>query len=818
MEEPVRPQRPRPGAVPAHGDSVDHRPVVDAPRPGPLGTPARLAAAVVTAVSTLVVLPDLAVSMGWWGDGSSTQVLSSTAGSLLSIASGLVLARTGWTRSSASVPGSRRLGRALVVVGGAAALLGIATLALVASGEAPVGPLADGSTSPAQTLAMVALAVGAAALPTSRRWDATGVIDALLVVLAGLTLMWVAPLRGEVEPSGGLVQVLRADPSMAVTVAVILIAAVLLVRVDPDAERALRPVVIALLLYPAAFYTAAVAGLGGGNEAGVLTTELWWVTAPVLLLAVGLRVAPLRAKDRSEHTGSGTTLTSRLQAALPGVAVVVILAGVATHQRFMDRLNPVTMGIGVVTVLLAVLRLVILQREQRELLGRLGENAVRLADQARLDRLTGLGNRTALGEYLARLLADPPSTGVSVFFIDLDNFKGINDSLGHDTGDRLLGELAVRLTDVLGPDVYRIGGDEFIGVRADLDTERAEAMAAALVAALRPPMAVDGRPVTAAASVGLARSTVRRGPDRGERDTADALLRRADLALYRAKELGRGRWAAYDPWLQDRADRRLELQQGLRTAVEARRLEVVFEPVVALPARRVVGAATQLRWETAGRGVLDHAEIMSVAEEAGLRHRLLDAVLDEIGPRLADMASHGDPCTVSVAVGADDVARPELVERLAALVGTTGGSPGRLQVEVPEQAVADDRTAEALDGLVALGVGLVVTGFGNGPSSLRRLARYPASAIEVDRSFISGIGLRRDDRLILEAVGRLAAELGLELVADGVTTEVQASELETLGAARASGPLFGSPVPWDEFRSVRPSGPRPVGPAPGPGR
>lgn len=767
-----------------------------------LGTPTRLFTAVVATLVVGVGLP-VAVAVAGWVPASTANRWTALAGCLLSLVAGGAALSCSAQGARATVP-DQHLAAAMALIGLGAVVLGVGTLAPALIGDGPVGPLADGRLQPLQVVAMVLLTAGTLTVPTPGHRGVGRVIDATLIVLAGLTLIWVAPLRGQVDPSGGLVQVLRDDPAMVSAVALMLIAATLLVRIDPDEQRAMRPLVIGLLLYPAAFFTAEVASSGSGNAVGEAFVEMYWVTAPVLLLGASRRTAHrLRSgppPSRPDRPADAPTPTARIQSALPGTAVVVILIGVASHQWFMGRISPVTMAIGIVTVLLAVGRQAILQRDQHQLFEDLRHNASELAHQARHDRLTGLGNRTALAEQLAELLRRPTPAGVSVFFIDLDNFKAINDSLGHDTGDELLMELSVRLTDVIGPSVYRIGGDEFIAVRSDLDGERAEAMAGAVVAALEPPLVVQGRPIVAAASIGLARSRPRRDPGRGSRDTADALLRRADLALYRAKELGRGRWAAYDVSLQDRADRRLELQQGLRRAVDEGTLEVVYEPVVSLPDRDVVGAAALLRWTTPHRGILDHDEVLAVAEEAGLRPQLLDVLLDEVGTRLAE-AAHGTdhPVWISVGIGADDVGRTDLPGRLSAMLAASRMPPGMLQVEVPEATVADDRTADLLERLVRMGVGLIVTGFGNGPSSLRHLAHYPAPAIEVDRSFVNGIGQRREDRLIVEAVGRLAIELGLDLVGAGVSSQVQAAHLESLGAARAAGPLFGRPVPWDEF-------------------
>ncbi len=735
--------------------------------------------------------------------------LVAVTGSLLTVvAAGVTL------RAAASRGGRNRLAWGSIGIG--TFLLAVGTLGAVLSGATPLGEVAATGNNALQSAGLVCCIVGAAAVPSALPRTGVSRIDGLLVAMAGLSLMWLAPLRSERGTISGLGQVLERDPWAVLDVVLILVAAVMLARCAPGRRPELRLLVPALLLYPASAYTALVGSTGSLEGPSALTAQLWWITAPVLLFGAGRR-----AWTRWQEPVAVQARAARVHAHLPAVAVLVTLAAVALHQRVMTSVDPVMMGIGVTAVLLAAVRVSLLQAEQADLMAELGGLAGELADQARTDALTGLGNRLALERRLADALDRAPADGVSVFFIDLDNFKNVNDALGHDAGDRLLVELALRLTDVLGSDVYRIGGDEFIAVREDLDPGRAEAVASALVAALSPPVPIDGRQVAAAASIGLARSTPRNdeGGDRRP-DDGPALLRRADLALYRAKELGRGRWASYDSWLQERADRRLRLQQGLHHALERGEFEVRYQPIVELATRQVVGAEALVRWNSPEYGLLLPEEFLPIAAEAGLLPAIGRSVLElTVGHLRHARLRSGELLWVAVNLSSQEVAHPGLVDDISQVLALRGVAPHRVRLEIDEGVVMDRGAAGVLDQLVALGVGLTVQDFGTGPSSLRLLGRYPAPTIKVDRSFVAGLGRRRDDRVILEAVADLAADLGLVFVAEGVTQETQAAELWQLGAVRAQGWLFGQAVPWDRFAEahLQPSAaPRPVAHGSGP--
>jgi len=493
--------------------------------------------------------------------------------------------------------------------------------------------------------------------------------------------------------------------------------------------------------------------------------------------------------------------------------VVAAIVAVIIHEVLEGGDDPLSLAFGVACVLLAALRLNMLERTQERLASELVEIAHRMETEANKDALTGLGNRAGLGIHLDNALNRQSQSGVSVFYIDIDHFKSVNDGLGHEAGDQLLVEIADRLSNVLGDDVFRIGGDEFVAVREDLNQVEAESVALALVASMEQPVHVLGRRMNAAVSVGLARSDLRRAPEpdassgwpNRRADTADAVLRRADLALYRAKELGRGRWATYDPWLQQRADRQLQMQQGLYRAIEGGEIDVFFQPVVELCSGEVVGAEALVRWHSPDHGLVLPNDFLPAAANAGLLPEIGAIVLMTVEQRLRSAReiaakSGRRPLWISVNLSPSEVSHPKVVERLVATAQQLGNN--QLHVGVKERSVIDSSSAEILQTLRLSGIRVLVEGFGSGPSSLRHLADYPADAVAVDRSFVDGLGEEAGDDVIVEAVATLANELSLTLVAEGVSNEWQAQKLRNLGYQLATGWHFGRPTTWDVFSGL----------------
>jgi predicted signal transduction protein with EAL and GGDEF domain len=277
--------------------------------------------------------------------------------------------------------------------------------------------------------------------------------------------------------------------------------------------------------------------------------------------------------------------------------------------------------------------------------------------------------------------------------------------------------------------------------------------------------------------------------------SAAALLRQADLALYRAKELGRGRWAAFDPAIASRAEHRHQLRQGLQHAAEADELEVHFEPVARLRDHRTVGVTARLMWRSEQYGLLGPEVIGPVAVEGGLvattTARLFDGVRSALITTAATTSdATGTPLWVGLRLSREELLHPAVSDLISTWVGLPGGDASRLHIDLTEDAMVDDAALELVAGLRQMGVHLTVEQFGTGPSSLMRLSRYPAAAIRVDGSFIEGLGRRRDDTVIVTAVAGLSTELGLELSADGIDEEFQATYLEGLGFTTGRGRLF----------------------------
>jgi diguanylate cyclase (GGDEF)-like protein len=377
--------------------------------------------------------------------------------------------------------------------------------------------------------------------------------------------------------------------------------------------------------------------------------------------------------------------------------------------------------------------------------------------------------------------------------VDVDHFKRVNDGLGHQVGDDLLREVAGRLRTVLGDAVFRVGGDEFVAVRETPGEEDPAVVAQAALSAFDHPVEAGGRELAVTVSLGLA-------PLSGVRSGAVA-LRHADLALYRAKELGRARWAAYSEELQQRADARLELQHELARAIDHGELVVHYRPVVDLIDGAAAGAQALLRWRSGRHGLLTPRQFLDAAVEGGLLARLDRVVFDDMTVALRICAQDplvrpgGRPLWVSTRLTAEELTHPALAPLVRDVVAAVGGDGSRLRIEVGEDVVVDPAATDALDELRDAGVHLVVADFGTGPSSLLRLDRYPADTIKLDRSFVEGLGRRRRDTAVVTEIARLAGELGLEVAADGLTEPFQAELLRDLGVRFAQGRLVGPAAP-----------------------
>jgi diguanylate cyclase (GGDEF)-like protein/PAS domain S-box-containing protein len=423
-----------------------------------------------------------------------------------------------------------------------------------------------------------------------------------------------------------------------------------------------------------------------------------------------------------------------------------------------------------------------------------------LRRQAEEDTLTGLANRAHLGRVLTDL--GTRAGRCAVLFIDLDGFKLINDTRGHDVGDEVLLQVAGRLRGAVRPNdlVARFGGDEFVVLCAgDGDEGRTARLVADRIAqSLAEPMLTRSGPAFVTASIGIAGGTVCK-------DDPHALLQRADTAMYQAKRLGKDRHEFYDLRLHERALAHQRTESALRTALDDGRFILHYQPIVELCSERIVGFEALVRLVDEAGAIVPPDRFIQVAEQSGLIVSMGSWVLRESCGTIARLRElTGRKLTVSVNVAARQAARPDLAESVLAALAETGLPDDALCLELTESALleADDSSLEQLTVLRDRGVLVGLDDFGTGYSSLSYLQRFPVSHLKVDRSFVSGMVTTPGDHAIVRAVTRLADDLGLAWVAEGVETPDQQDALLRPGPGFAQGHLFSPPVPEDVLLDV----------------
>ena len=424
-----------------------------------------------------------------------------------------------------------------------------------------------------------------------------------------------------------------------------------------------------------------------------------------------------------------------------------------------------------------------------------------LSHRAMHDALTELPNRSLFLDRLAQAVRALRSGGphLAVLFVDLDDFKLINDSLGHDIGDHVLRTVARRLGEIQGPNdtVARFGGDEFIILSERLSSDEAVGdIAERVLAAVSEPMLLSGSATTVVTgSIGVAIAT---SPEA----EPEHLIRDADAAMYRAKEDGRGRFNVFDRGLHDRARHKLSIGNDLRRAVNTHEFRLVYQPQFRMSDGQLIGVEALARWDNPGKGTLPPADWIPIAEETQLIVPIGEWVLAEACRVAADwlsmpsVESQESGFKVCVNVSAVQLARPELVDGVISALTDTGVNPGNMCIEVTESVLmaAPGTYLEALLGLKLLGLSIAVDDFGTGYSSLAYLHRFPIDVIKVDKGFVDGLGMGdARGRSILKAVIQLSDALGVVSVAEGVETAEQARILLESGCQAAQGYFFGRP-------------------------
>ncbi|MDQ3027940.1 MAG: EAL domain-containing protein [Pseudomonadota bacterium] len=418
----------------------------------------------------------------------------------------------------------------------------------------------------------------------------------------------------------------------------------------------------------------------------------------------------------------------------------------------------------------------------------------RVAHMAHHDALTGLPNRVLLRDRIGQAIAQAHrnTTQLAVLFIDLDRFKTINDSLGHQLGDRLLQSVASRILVCVreGDTVSRVGGDEFVIVIPELESSAdASVVAAKILEVLAASFHLHGNDLHVAASIGISLYP-------GDGGDAETLMRNADTAMYHAKDSGRANFQFFTQHMNVAAQQRLSLENALRRALENAEFEVHYQPLFDLRDRSITGFEALVRWSPPGGPLVMPAEFIAAAEESGLIVPIGEFVLREALRQAKTWQAAGRPLGISVNVSANQLSRSSFVERLRRTLQETGVDPRLVELEVTEGVIIEgaSEARQAIDQIAALGVGIAIDDFGTGYSGLAYLKRLPIDTVKIDQSFVRDLTVDPDDAAIVTAIVAMARSLGVDVVAEGVETEEQLAALQRLGCHRGQGYLLARPM------------------------
>ncbi|HZT04114.1 MAG TPA: EAL domain-containing protein [Steroidobacteraceae bacterium] len=441
---------------------------------------------------------------------------------------------------------------------------------------------------------------------------------------------------------------------------------------------------------------------------------------------------------------------------------------------------------------------------RRRVEAQLLEKQQHLDHLAHHDQLTGLPNRLFLAAHLPGAIEDAKRTGnmLAVLFLDLDRFKHINDSRGHETGDKLLKEVARRIRTTTRTDdiVVRMGGDEFIVILKTVATaEQINEAASRITEALAVPVLIDGRPLVTTASIGVSLFP-RDGMTMGE------LLRQSDTAMYQAKDRGRNNFQLFSPVMERKLKERMAIESSLRTALQARQLDVHYQPIVDIESHRVFALEALLRWRHPAHGFVPPDRFVAVAEETGLIVPIGEFVLERVIEDAARWRSGGHAITpIAVNISAVQLQRSDLAATISRLTRMHGINPNMLQLELTESAVFERRegrngesSQDAIVRLRELGARIAIDDFGTGYSSLSYLKRWRVDYLKIDRSFVRDLVTDMSDLAIVEAIIAMAKHLNIEVVAEGIEGWQQLEKLRQLGCSYAQGFLLARPAPFEQ--------------------
>ncbi|HED14410.1 MAG TPA: EAL domain-containing protein, partial [Gammaproteobacteria bacterium] len=423
----------------------------------------------------------------------------------------------------------------------------------------------------------------------------------------------------------------------------------------------------------------------------------------------------------------------------------------------------------------------------------------RLVQQANYDTLTGLPNRLLAADRLSQALAHAhrKELKVAVIFLDIDRFKNVNDTLGHSVGDRLLTEVASRLSESVNEDdtVARLGGDEFLIILTELRTlASAEIVADRILEALSQPFKLDERELFTSASIGITGY-----PE--DSDDPDVLLRNADSAMYQAKDAGRNTFRFFTPEMNIQLLKRLEMESQLRYAMSKEELFLRYQPQVDIKNGRLVGVEALLRWNNPELGYVPPDDFIPLAEETGLINVIGEWVLMQACRMATTWQQRPDSIRISVNVSAVQFRNTDLVGIVRNALEVSGLPAALLELEITERLLVEDNpnTSRLLEDIKKLGVRLSLDDFGKGYSSLSYLKRFPFDVLKIDRAFISGVTTNPEDAALCRAITAMASSLNLSIVAEGVETKQQWDFLATHGADLVQGYYVSKPLSAEDF-------------------
>ncbi len=411
------------------------------------------------------------------------------------------------------------------------------------------------------------------------------------------------------------------------------------------------------------------------------------------------------------------------------------------------------------------------------------------------DPLTGLPNRTLILDRVEQILARSrrSHSPVAALFIDLDNFKDINDTLGHTVGDELLKAVAARLDGVIRESdaLGRLGGDEFVVISEELSLAAGpELVAERLLEALEQPFRLGAEKqtrVSVRASIGIAI---------GDKTTAEELLREADIAMYRAKWDGKHRYVVFESGMQDIIQNRMELEMDLREALEKGEFFLAYQPTIDLSDMSPTGVEALIRWDHPRRGVMQPEDFIPLLEESGLITEVGKWVLDEACAQAAEWRAGGYPIKIAVNVSGRQLDTDQLLKDIEGALSESGLDSVALTIEVTETSLMRniEETARRLVAIKALGVQIAIDDFGTGYSSLAHLQRFPVDALKIDRSFIAGLGNNQEGETLIHSLVQLGKALSIQTFAEGIEQQHELSLLREEACDNGQGFLFAHPL------------------------